>query len=84
VSRTHGVAATYREGGCRCDLCRKANTAACVSERKTRTARAAADPTLVVHGRAATYTNWGCRCMPCTAANSERCASYKQAERGAR
>lgn len=73
MARTHGVAATYIVGGCRCQPCTQANTAYNVDARARRAARLAADPTVVAHGRASTYRNWGCRCEPCSAANTAAC-----------
>lgn len=80
MSFEHG-AARYRareKYRCSCDECRDASTARAGSERASRAARLAADPTLAAHGNPSTYSNWGCRCQPCAAANSARCASYKQ------
>ena len=68
--RRHGIAATYRNEGCRCDLCRAANSARCARWRREVEGR---EPP--AHGYQG-YVNYGCRCETCTAANSAACRAY--------
>jgi hypothetical protein len=56
--------------GCRCDVCRKGNTAKGNEQRRVRAARLKEDPTLAPHGRASTYLNWMCRCNECITAST--------------
>ena len=60
--RTHGLYSTYRSGGCRCGLCRQANTEKAWMDRLRRAER---DRDEVPHG-AGGYNNWKCRCDVCT------------------
>lgn len=78
MGATHGLPSTYRDYGCRCGECRRANTDRHRADRKRMAERLAADPTLAPHGKYTTYRNWGCRCAPCSQAHSERCAEYKR------
>ena len=71
--RTHGLAGTYREYGCRCPECAAAHNERQQRENVQRTARLAEDPTLAPHGKSSTYSNWGCRCQDCTTAHSAAC-----------
>ena len=66
MTEQHGYNA-YRRG-CRCDICRAANTERCAEYRAKRLERAASDgvPDDVEHGHSA-YQNWGCRCDICRA-----------------
>jgi hypothetical protein len=66
----------YTHGGCRCEVCTDANTAACLRRRRHRAERLASDPGLAPHGSSSTYRNWGCRCKPCKAASSAELAAY--------
>lgn len=77
MTRTHGLASTYR-GGCRCDGCRTANT---VRARLERARRAASTPPAGAHGKAATYSNWRCRCEPCRAAHALYLATRRTPQR---
>lgn len=61
----------YVHHGCRCDVCRKANTDHQAEASERRAARLNADPTLAKHGTTSTCDNWLCRCEPCRAAKSE-------------
>jgi len=71
----HGVAATYRNEGCRCELCRKANSARCTRWRAQADGREPPE-----HGRAG-YSNYGCRCEVCTEANKAACKAYHAARK---
>jgi hypothetical protein len=73
----HG-ASGYTNDGCRCDVCRAANTARCARRTEERRRELWEDPTLAQHGRASTYTNWGCRCEPCTEAIAAKLREYRQ------
>lgn len=66
--KTHGLAATYVNGGCRCEACTAANTERVMRKRRERGERAV--PPGIAHG-AAVYVNWGCRCDICTPAHTE-------------
>lgn len=74
---THGLASTYRHG-CRCELCRDANTDFCKQQRTERSNRPVDD---IPHGLSG-YQNWDCRCEVCKAAKSEKNAAAYQASRG--
>lgn len=63
----HGEIARYYQG-CRCALCREANTDIAARYRKERVAREK-DPNDPRHGKATFYTNHGCRCDKCRAAH---------------
>lgn len=60
---------TYVDHGCRCDICRGANTE--YQRRLTVSLRRRGlpsdDPR---HGTTGGYVNWWCRCAACTAANN--------------
>jgi hypothetical protein len=64
-------ASTYVRKGCRCHVCRAANTARHAWLKAGRYEYAARHgvPGNVEHGRSA-YDNWGCRCTVCFAAKS--------------
>lgn len=62
---THGNASTYRSYGCRCALCRKANTERTRTERTERARKLAAGEVDVPHGSISTYSNYQCRCDEC-------------------
>ncbi len=74
---THGIPSTYRSG-CRCGLCRTANTVH-TREKTARRREQAVIPDFVQHGKATTYGNWHCRCDPCKGAH--RIALQRQAAR---
>lgn len=59
----HGSASTYRNHGCRCELCKKAWAAFIAARRAIRFA--APLPVGRRHGEYTTYTNYGCRCALC-------------------
>lgn len=72
VRRQHRANGTDYEAGCRCTVCRKANSTRNMRRRRERWAmRELIDGRLVAvgreHGKRSTYTNWGCRCAACTA-----------------
>ena len=71
----HGVAWTYRNQGCRCYLCRKANAARCARWRAKALGQEPPE-----HGRAG-YNNYGCRCQVCTEANKAACKAYHAARK---
>jgi hypothetical protein len=64
----HGLYSSYKNHGCRCDLCRAANAENGL-KRRTERSLAPDDPR---HGKEATYLNYACRCDPCAAAHAER------------
>ena len=74
----HGTTSKYR-AGCRCDLCRSANTEACRASRANRVARVKSNSVTqeITHGLSA-YTNWGCRCPICSEAGRERNAETRR------
>lgn len=77
VIHEHGEMTSY-EAGCRCGLCREANTAAALRYRKERAAREK-DPNDPRHGKATFYANHGCRCDKCRAAHRAAMAEdYKK------
>jgi len=82
---THGIRATYVMYGCRCDLCRAANTASQARLNAVRAERLARGDLTVelVHGSHNAYQNYGCRCDLCVAGNSARCRDYRRSRRGA-
>jgi hypothetical protein len=61
----HGKVTSYTYGGCRCDLCRAANTEA---RRRWRANRRTQEMPAALHGTQGGYTNWACRCEQCTEA----------------
>jgi hypothetical protein len=68
---THGSAASYESGKCRCEVCREAGMAARRRQREKRRERVAAgDASHVVHGTWAAYVTDGCRCDVCRAFKS--------------
>lgn len=82
MCRKHGDS-HYRNCGCRCDTCRKANTARARREIEQRRAHTAANNGVAVNARAhgtATYNNWRCRCDVCVTAwrENERRLYYKR------
>jgi hypothetical protein len=62
----HG-ARRYKRG-CRCDICREANCARSLRERR---ARYEMGPPAHVHGTYNGYMEWGCRCRECKDANRD-------------
>lgn len=68
-------ASTYRRG-CRCDVCRRANTEKCAEKRRRRAAAVEAGSDRVPHGIGG-YVNWGCRCDVCSAAGSAANAAMR-------
>lgn len=62
---THGKASTYRNYGCRCALCKKANT----DYSRERRAFRRLNPKNWSHGKDTTYRNYACRCVECTEAH---------------
>jgi hypothetical protein len=70
----------YAHHGCRCDVCRAANS------RRVRKRRQERDPSQLPreeHGKQATYINWNCRCEPCTRAHSENWNDWYRNRRNA-
>ena len=70
-------ASTYTNHGCRCLVCREANSSAVANWRARRaTERVLIDGRLTapvppdMHGKASTYRNHACRCVPCKNANT--------------
>lgn len=59
----HGTTNGYQNLGCRCELCKHANS---VQMRKQRARRFASPTPAHVHGSVNGYGNWGCRCERCT------------------
>ena len=57
----HGSLYGYKSCGCRCDLCRAANTAYKKQQRAT-----GAPPPSVGHGTYSAYNGYGCRCYECS------------------
>jgi len=75
----HGVANTYKNYGCRCDLCKKANTEY-TREWYKRTQKTYQRKRIIkpeMHGTVTGY-NYGCRCLPCR----DNWASYQRSRRG--
>lgn len=66
----------YSNHGCRCQVCKTANTR---RVQKRRHERAYEEVPQDKHGRDSTYVNWGCRCDPCTKAHSDACADWRKA-----
>lgn len=60
----------YSNLGCRCDVCRQANTAWQAKARARR--RATPIPSEVKHGSENAYTNYSCRCDTCRKGHTER------------
>lgn len=53
----------YSHHGCRCDVCKRANSERCDKRRRQR------DPSKLppeAHGKKSSYSNWNCRCEACT------------------
>lgn len=67
-SSIHGTVARYRNGRCRCDLCKDAVRLAAAARRKQRKADAESGFFTGTHGTVSTYNNGGCRCDECKAA----------------
>lgn len=72
---THGHVQCYN-AGCRCDECKRANTARANKSREVREAKQL-DPDDPRHGTYNFYVNWGCRCEPCTKTNT---TNYKRSK----
>jgi hypothetical protein len=72
----------YSNLGCRCSICRAANTDYNKSIRRVRARRIIADPSLRPHGVLSTYFNWACRCDECKAAHRDRETERRQARGG--
>lgn len=65
----HGKSHTYRHG-CRCLLCRRANTEKVAANSRARAIKLGdLNHPQPEHGTASTYTNWKCRCDTCSAAH---------------
>lgn len=64
----HGTTTRYTSGGCRCDECRRAMTAAVMRWRQKH--RLNGVPESVPHGTNSTYSNYGCRCEACRRAHT--------------
>lgn len=62
----------YGNIGCRCRICRDANTKTNLEARKARHARMLAGEVNPTHGKSSTYLNYGCRCRLCTDVNTQR------------
>ncbi|MFE1767268.1 hypothetical protein ACFW81_24000 [Streptomyces angustmyceticus] len=71
---SHGIT-RYRKG-CRCQVCRSANTKV---NRKARARRKANPETAdrAGHGKVNTYNNYCCRCEPCSKAHAARMRTYQ-------
>lgn len=65
----HGEIQCYNYG-CRCSLCKAANTSR-VNEQRYRREREAKDSNDSRHGTRAFYLNHGCRCAPCCEAQAK-------------
>jgi hypothetical protein len=76
-----GTLNAYRRG-CKCDLCRAANTAHYTNGRAAREAKLATDPTSLPHGTTSTYCNYGCRCDPCKEAQAKSNAFHAARRKG--
>ena len=74
---THGNVSTYIHYGCRCDLCRRANTDRTLEANEYRAVKRLLGAELS-HGKPSTYANHGCRCDECRKAWSEACKDYYQ------
>jgi Fe-S cluster assembly iron-binding protein IscA len=72
----HGTEYTYKYYGCRCDLCKAANTQA-MAERRSRV-RLTVDLNSadIIHGTTNTYRYYGCRCDKCKEAHRISCNTY--------
>lgn len=71
--RRHGTNISYRRG-CRCALCRQANTEYVRRWRQKIGGSLPADSDK--HGTVNGYSNWGCRCNPCTIAQYRAVGDY--------
>lgn len=69
----HGTANRYHQG-CRCLLCKVANTE---RHREMTARRAEREIPERVHGTLSGYSNYRCRCPECRAANSDYQAKYR-------
>lgn len=67
----HGTASAYRRHGCRCDLCKAAQTE---THRDWKDRVAGKPPTHGLNG----YTNYRCRCEVCKEAGSVANKAYRQ------
>lgn len=70
----HGEGQTYRNHGCRCAPCTKANAA---DQRAARERRKGTTP-WSKHGLASSYENYGCRCPRCTKAATAKRAEQRK------
>lgn len=66
----HGRAA-YENHGCRCSVCREANSRHHADVRLVKGEAFRSDPSDSRHGTVNGYTNYGCRCGKCRAANAQ-------------
>lgn len=72
----------YTNLGCRCDICREANTTYTLHMREVRRRRLERDPSIRPHGVEATYFNYMCRCAKCRAAHAEAARRRRLDARG--
>jgi hypothetical protein len=63
--------------GCRCKLCKKANTERCAAERLKAGMKPNTGKPGVPHGASSRYSYWGCRCAKCKRGNADRVAAWK-------
>lgn len=82
TSNRHGTERGYKHDGCRCDLCKAANTKATRDDRARRHAQLAELPDSA-HGDRNTYLNWGCRCQRCTDTQKRYMRTYRERYRRA-
>ena len=81
---THGSAATYESGKCRCAECREAGMLARRRQRERRRQRAATgDASPIAHGTWAAYVTDKCRCDQCRAFKSAYMKEYRARQRSA-
>lgn len=71
---THGEVQCYNYG-CRCTLCKAANTTR-VNEQRYRRERETKDPNDRRHGTRTFYVNHSCRCAPCVKAQAKANDDY--------
>lgn len=76
VAREHGEWGRYA-AGCRCHLCREANTARAAQHRRKRFSQEK-DPADPRHGTSAFYSNHGCRCADCKEAHQKQVSKEYQ------
>ena len=75
----HGVHSTYRNRGCRCELCSTAHRQRVARDRTRRHERTEANGGIAptsTHGTN-TYGNWRCRCEVCVTAWNTRIRGYR-------